>query len=428
MTAKLDRIIKIRDPIYGFIELDDQEREIINSSHFQRLRRIKQLSLTDMVYPGACHTRFEHSLGVMQMVTDMFSNIIKEKANLSLLNLKEHNVWHTRKVLRLAALLHDVGHSPFSHAGEDIMPILPENHPDFDSGSGKAQKYEHQHYSRAAIKFLFKDIIETHPLVENDRISIDNILLLLGDETVKKPVRALMILKELISGQVDADRADYLLRDSLHLGVDYGNYDRNMLVNCITLGKTAESESVVLAVEEKGWHVAESMVIARYQMFSQVYFHKVRRIFDYHIGEALVDVLKSSGLKDGAFPPPTSKENLQRYFDFDDWFVYGALKDGKGGKHGRHIINRTPYRKIDEWEESLTDDPDARIEELANTHKNKEYHIDRNLSTKWYRLDNDFPIKCSKTGFVYPLSMKSRIVKIIGQPNITRFYVSREDL
>lgn len=288
-NSKLDKDYKIRDPIYGFIKLDAQEMDIVNSPYFQRLRRIKQLSLTDMVYPGASHTRFEHSLGVMQMASDMFDNIVKNKRNLERLILTQNNLERPRKIIRLAALLHDVGHAPFSHSGEDSMPfIIP---------TTKESRYEHEDYSIASVKFLFRDLIEKHPFVENLGIKAEDVTALLGDQTVL-PTRTSVIWKELISGQIDADRADYLLRDSLHIGVNYGLYDRNRLVNCITVGESDE-ETCFLAIEEGGWHVAESLVIARYHMFSQVYFHPVRRAFDFHVSEAIKEVLKTSNCKDG---------------------------------------------------------------------------------------------------------------------------------
>ena len=416
MVASRDKITKIRDPIYGFIELDDQEKEIINHPYFQRLRRIKQLSLTDMVYPGACHTRFEHSLGVMQMATDMFENLTKSNPGLLGLDLDR-----TKKILRLAALLHDVGHPPFSHAGEDTMPVLPKGSPGYKKGENN--RYDHEHYSRAAVKFIFHDIIENHPLGERTNISTDEILLLLGDRAVK--TRSILLLKGLINGQLDADRADYLLRDSLHLGINYGVYDRNRLVSCITLGKT-ESEATVLAV--KDWRIAESLVIARYQMFSQVYFHKVRRIFDFHIDKAMSEVLKHFGLHDGVFLSPTSKENLENYFKFDDWVIQGALIEEKGGKHGEHIVCRTPYKMVDYWEGPLTDDIERDIKAYKKKYAGKLYHVDKSVSTRWYKVDeNDILIASDRTGIVSPLSVKSQIVKAIGQPAVTRFYVSRED-
>jgi len=105
--SNIDKEYKIRDPIYGFVLLDSQEMEIVNSIYFQRLRRIKQLSLTDMIYPGACHTRFEHSLGVIQMASDMFDNIVRNNSNREKLFLKDAAIERTRKIVRMAALLHD---------------------------------------------------------------------------------------------------------------------------------------------------------------------------------------------------------------------------------------------------------------------------------------------------------------------------------
>jgi HD superfamily phosphohydrolase len=138
---------EVRDILFGFIRFDAQEREIINHSAFQRLRRIKQLALTDMIYPGAAHTRFEHSLGVMQMATDMYECITEKSADVlgKNLSMDDSGIRRWRKVIRLAALLHDVGHAPFSHAGEDLFPKLP----------GSEKRYKHEDYSIAIIKEYF---------------------------------------------------------------------------------------------------------------------------------------------------------------------------------------------------------------------------------------------------------------------------------
>ncbi len=421
VPSKIEKIYKVRDPIYGFVKLDAQEMDIVNSEYYQRLRRIKQLSLTDMVYPGATHTRFEHSLGVVQMASDMFDSIVGKAANLKRLELDEKSLPRIRKIIRLAALLHDVGHAPFSHAGEGSMPFLLKSDKRYEAG--KNRRYEHEDYSIAATKFVFRDYIENHRIGESLGIKAEDVTGLLGDKTVP-PTRTSLIWGGLISGQLDADRADYLLRDSLHLGVDYGTYDRNRLVNCITLGKSDEASDCVLAIEKGGWHVAESLVIARYQMFSQVYFHPVRRAFDYHVECATKEVLKNLKFKDGLFPTPTSEKNVKKYLKLDDWTMYGAFKSGKGGEHGRIILTRTPYKCKKEWDS----EPSKRdMAKVTRALKSIDGFLDAGAITKWYKLDKDITIFDESTKQSYPLSYKSKLIAVMpGLPKTTRLFISQE--
>lgn len=409
---------EVRDVIYGFIKIDAQERDIINDPAFQRLRRIRQLSLTEMVYPGANHTRFEHSLGVMQMATDMYDCITEKSSN----ELKTHlemddagiNRW--RKVIRLAALLHDVGHPPFSHSGEDLLPKK-------DAGTGK--RYEHEEYSVSIIKQKFKDYIEQHPVNINYGITVGEVTALLGDQSVHgNALNSFALLwKSLISGQLDADRADYLLRDSLHAGVSYGIYDRNRLTRCMVLGFT-ETDAPIIAVQDGGWHIAESLVIARYQMFSQLYFHKTRRIYDFHISKATKSVLQRMGREDGCYPLP---QNIDDYLLFDDWTIWGALKQGLGDEHGQRVLNRKHYKCI--YETGLIPSEFDREQMKAlNEEKSKEglrLFWDK-ASTKWYKFDKDISISGETTNVLKPLSEYSDIVKsMLSIPQIERLYVER---
>lgn len=303
------KIYETRDIIYGFITYDDWEREIINHPVFQRLRRIKQLSLTDMVYPGANHTRFEHSLGVMHLASLFYDNILEKRKQFleNVLYFNDYGLEKDKRIIRLAALLHDIGHSPFSHAGEELMPFIPPGH--FKYKEGENKRFSHEDYSIAIIKTFFKDIIENHKENDNYDIKVEDVTALLGDETIK-PKRS-HVWKNIISSQLDADRADYLLRDSLHLGVSYGIYDRNRLVNTMSIATDQETYATNLAIEEGGWHVAESLVMARYQMFSQVYFHKTRRAYDHHVEKAMKEVLTQYGDKSCFFPPPDNIDNLK---------------------------------------------------------------------------------------------------------------------
>lgn len=170
MTQMGGSVFEIRDVVYGFIQLDEQEWDIINHPVYQRLRRIKQLSLTDMAYPGAVHTRLEHSIGVMQMATDIYNSIISKRRARALLSeqyyLDAGGFDRYRKVIRLAALLHDIGHSPFSHTGENLMPLKK-------ASDGK--RYEHEEYSIAIIKTYFREIIEEHPINANYKISVEEV-------------------------------------------------------------------------------------------------------------------------------------------------------------------------------------------------------------------------------------------------------------
>jgi HD superfamily phosphohydrolase len=194
---------EIRCPVHGFILLNDWERQIIAEPAFQRLRRIRQLAWTDQIYPGAMHNRFEHSLGVMQTATLLFDAIVRNSKQVLAdeLGYSEPGFGRNRQMVRLAALLHDVGHSPFSHASEELFP-------DDDLGG----KYMHEQYSAAVVRGPLRAAIEDHALnTGNFGFTADDIGALLEGSAAAKQG---LFWRDLITGQMDADRMDYLLRDS----------------------------------------------------------------------------------------------------------------------------------------------------------------------------------------------------------------------
>src|SRR2546430_1944302 len=142
--AEAHRTYELRCPVHGFIPISDWERVIIAQPAFQRLRRIRQLAWTDQVYPGAMHTRFEHSLGVMHLATRLYDSIVERSGPLlkSYYGYDAAGFHRDRVLVRFAALLHDVGHSPFSHAGEEVFPFRPVGE----------KRYVHEEYSAAIIR------------------------------------------------------------------------------------------------------------------------------------------------------------------------------------------------------------------------------------------------------------------------------------
>jgi HD superfamily phosphohydrolase len=410
----------IRDVLYGFIELDDQECEIINSPYFQRLRRIKQLSLTNMIYPGAVHTRFEHSIGVMRMASDMFDVISKKYgALLDDYKINKSGLDRSRKVIRMAALLHDVGHAPFSHSGENLFPIRDGEN-----------RYKHEEYSIAIIKQKFTDIINNHPdNFNNYGIRVEQVTELLGDQNIflsdvsaLNPSVSSIFWKELISGSIDADRADYLLRDSYHLGVKYGHYDNYRLVQFMAAA-TTETGALSIVVDEKGWMAAESLVLARYYMFSQVYFHKIRRVYDYHLYHVIKEVLRLKGEAGGCFPPPTE---IDRYLAYDDWTIYSSIINDQCGEHGKIIRDRKHYKCLHDV--NSPDDADlVRTKEQYKDMKDGCWYDDK-AATAWYKMNNDIQI-LHKNNKMKPLSEKSQLIKQLLElsNNVAnvRFYIDR---
>jgi HD superfamily phosphohydrolase len=411
---------EIRDPVHGFVLLNEWERDLIKHPVFQRLRRIRQLAWTDMVYPGGMHTRFEHTLGVMHVASLMFQNIRTRCGDFlhNKLGYDDTGLGRDHQLLRLACLCHDLGHSPFSHAGEELMP----------KDLSTKKPYKHEHYSAAAVRFILGDLIEDHACNENFGIKADEVAdFIIGGPTLKRR----LLWKSLLTGQIDADRADYLLRDSHHIGVAYGRYDLARLLNTLTVVIDEKSGSAVVAVERGGFHAAEALIMARYMMFTQVYFHKTRRAYDHHITEALKFLLEAESgkggelIKDGHFPPPDCAENLERYLKWDDWRVLGCLARGEAGEHGELIKKREHQRMVFETAETPDEQQQTAAKEILAKLSAFSPRIDE-AAVSWYKFENlDIPVVVRDRGEerVENLSQHSSLVRGLKSVNQLRVYV-----
>lgn len=404
------RTYELRCPIHGFISLTDWEKAVISQPAFQRLRRIRQLAWTDYVYPGAMHTRFEHSLGVMHTATMLYDSIVSNSHDLlrSALAYDDAGFKRDRQLVRFAALLHDVGHSPFSHAAEELFPLREDG-----------QKYAHEDYSVAIIESELRNAIEDHPLNGNYKLSAEEITVLIrGGAGAQKTV----FWRDLITSQMDADRMDYLLRDAYHAGVQYGKFDLHRLINTIR-AIPYQNKDPRLGISEGGIHAAEGLVLARYFMFTQVYFHKTRVAFDVHLREAMKELLPK-----GHFPRPVAGD-LKKFLQWDDWRVLGLLNSGKGGEHGKRISSREHFRRVFH----TTETPSS--EELEQLEKIKAklgalVVAEEPAAKSWYKSGPlDIPV-LGDIGDkqVKPLSQHSNVVAQMKPNNQVFLYVKPEDV
>ncbi len=282
------------DPLYGFVKANIKELALIDSLVFQRLRHIKQLGLAYLVFPSAQHSRFEHALGVLYLSDRIYERVCKGYDR------------RIRELVRLAGLLHDLGHPPFSHTTEVLLPE-EKTHEDLT----RRIILETEVYDKLKKVFgLNHEEIET--LVR----------LTLGTPTNEEEA----FLTEIITGQFGSDRMDYLRRDAFFCGVSYGLFDYNRLLSTIEV--IHEGNARILAIHISGLRALENFLIGRYFMYLQVYFHKVVRILNIHLIELIRKMLPEKYFADIetfiktndstvlslAFSEDTYREDVQRIF------------------------------------------------------------------------------------------------------------------
>jgi HD superfamily phosphohydrolase len=411
-VADPERRYEIRCPVHGFITISDWERELIDQPAFQRLRRIRQLGWTDQVYPGAMHTRFEHALGVMHLATRLYEEVVQRSAEVlkSELAYDDNGLRRHKVLLRLTALLHDVGHGPFSHAAEELLP----------GREDATSRYQHEDYSAAVIRHKLRSVIEDHPQNRNWGFRAEEITALLEGSS---EARHALFWRDLITGQMDADRMDYLLRDSLHAGVDYGRFDWRRLLHTIEAVPEAAAEAPRLGVSEGGWHAAEGLVLARYFMFTQVYFHKTRVAYDHHLRKALAALLPG-----GQLPRPDAA-GLDEFLQWDDWRVLGLLADGKGGEHGRRLATRDHYREIFHTPETPGPEDLAELDRVRQALGDL-IQAEEPAAKSWYNLGpTDIPVVAKQAGQlkVRRLSAYSSVVANLRPIGKVMAFARKED-
>ncbi len=314
----MSREFRLRDPVHNFIRLRSDEVKLIAVPLYQRLRGIKQLALASLVYPGALHTRFDHSLGVCHV-----AGLLAEQLGLS---------DDETELVRLAALLHDLGHGPFSHVSENLLEWYA------DRAKLKPEQKKDKIHELVTAHFIRTDPDIARLLSDDKR---DQIVKLLADGHGQPA------LKAIVSGPLDADKQDYLLRDSYFCGVAYGVFDIHQFHRSLVLYGPDDDKD--LMIDPDGIHAVEQYVLAKYYLTTNVYRHRVRLITDQMLVRAIrlgIDVEGNRELRK-LYTFDGSTEFFNNYRAWDDArFMTAFGTDPVGTSHCRELIARLRERRL----------------------------------------------------------------------------------
>jgi len=309
---------QIRDPVYGFIHVPEEFIKIIDHPLFQRLRWISQMGLAQMVFPGAVHTRFEHCLGTFHLAGIAASSLIdfcksfdgssylkESKVGQEFLNILKYDEEAFIKAACAVALLHDVGHAPFSHTFEIAI-----------------EDYDHEQFGFKIAAIILEDTECMSQTWAKWALEVLN---------KQKPVKELepqnMVLRSLIDGPIDVDKGDYLVRDSYHCGVQYGGYGQDRLWrNLAILTSDIEGTEILqLGVTSKGAYEAYHLLMARFHMYEAVYEHHTKQKIDAVVAAMLRQI------KSFIYSPEMlrnfDKQNLNKDLNkwTDGYIIFGLL-------------------------------------------------------------------------------------------------------
>jgi uncharacterized protein len=332
--------IRIRDPIHGTLTLSRSEVSVVDHPAYQRLRTIKQLGLADLAFPGATHTRYVHGLGTMHTASRMFRVLADEYG------LEGPEARRLLQTVRLAALFHDLGHAPLSHSTETFMPPVAElDLGDWLEGSpdriASHEDYTLKIMTGSSLTKLIESRFQSEGVTPNDVATlIAGKGATAGDERrfVVDGRDWMPILRQCVSSELDADRMDYLLRDSYFAGVPYGRYDHDWLIE--NLRPVERDDAIYLGLDARASFAFEDYLLSRYHMFMSVYFHHIP------IGyEVMLRKFHAEGTGELVVP-----SDVEGYLEFDDVALLAALRRSKS-PWARAVVERRAYRMLVEVKE-----------------------------------------------------------------------------
>ncbi len=459
--------MEIRDVIHGSIVISRTELPIIDSLFFQRLRQIKQLGFAEYSFPTATHNRYVHSLGAMETATKAFDTVFggpRSSGGFTPDRLRLFETYHKsharfRAVVRLAALLHDIGHGPLSHTTEFAMPELkklaiPQPPAGAKAAVGKtkptsSRQATHEDYTlKIILDSPLTKLIETagaqngftpwhvaslitnqfDSYTDNDDFFFETIDGSSSSSGSSERIDFRPILSQLISSELDADRMDYLRRDSYFAGVSYGQFDFDWLLG--NLSCHIKHSKCYLALQHRALYSFEDFLLSRYHMFLMVYFHYKSVVYDAMLGQYL-------GSDKCEYVLPA---DIEKYGECNDAHLYSHLNQSKN-IWARRIIEKRPYRMLAELHSGIpatkmaTNEQARLLSKIEKDLKAQEIHSIQATSTgevsKYFRkpghpifvrYDNHY----SAVSFIPLEQCTDLYTKYSEKRSITRLYVPPE--
>jgi HD superfamily phosphohydrolase len=311
--------MKIFDAIHGFIELDALETKLVKTIPFRRLTCINQISAATFIYPGGNHKRYDHSLGVMQVVTKIYDKIVALPNFSNFFPDFDHEkIVYWRRVMRLAGLFHDVGHLPFSHTAE-------------------AELVGKKGHEKWTMRILRSSYIK--PILESSGISVEDVVKVAVGEEIYGALYTpweKAVSQILTADYFGGDRIDYLLRDAYYTGLSYGNFDFQQLINNLTL--IMHNGQILLGLEENGLESCYALLLSRYFMHKRLYQYERVKPYWYHSKELVKNFFEGKDYLD----------SVDKYIQVNDYDVYSDMNKALFDEnHKSHIHARALMDQID---------------------------------------------------------------------------------
>ncbi len=322
--------MEVRDPIHGAIELDPSETAVADHPWVQRLRGVRQTGFSHMAFPGATHTRYVHSLGVMHLAGQAFDQAYRGWA-FDHPGARER----LRAAVRVAALCHDLGHAPFSHCMEFAMPPVAELALSWIRTRGE-RRATHEDYTVAILEHTgLRDLVAAHfPFTTRHVASLIRPEISPGDDFFQDGgLDHRRLLSQIISSELDVDRMDYLVRDAYYTGARYGHVDTSWLLANLTTW--VANGQVNLALEGRAVYAFDHFLLARHHMFLMVYFHHKSVVY-----EELLRRYVEHG--DGTWTLPA---DLDRYREADDIALQAHLR-ASDNPWACRVVDQHPFKRV----------------------------------------------------------------------------------